>query len=99
MPEFGDMVWNSGSVESETNVPVAAVSSLTASTICLEQWIPRLLRVLLSFLMVSYCLCAAVEALQRQSKALDRRALSDLYCFNISLGSSVSSSDFPTIAE
>lgn len=99
MPEFEDMVWNSGSVEPEINVPVAAVSSLTASTICSEQWIPRVLHVLLSLLMVSYCLCAAVEALQRRSKALDRRALSDLYCFNISLGSSVSSLDFHTIAE
>lgn len=37
MPEFGDMLWNSGSVEPETNVPVAAASSLTVSTICSKQ--------------------------------------------------------------
>ena len=93
------MIWNSGSVELEMNVPVAAASSLTASTICSAQWIPNLSFVLRSLLMVSYCLCAAVEVLQRQSKAFVRIDLSDFDCFNISLGSRFNSSDFHTNAE
>ena len=60
---------------------------------------PSLSFVLRSLVMVSYCLCAAVEVLHRQSRAFVRIYLIDFDWFNISPGSCARSSDFHTNAE